>query len=89
MNAFFGQQWCRDLQQLAERHHLLGEEQWGSRKGRSAPEVALLKVLTYEVMHLTKTDGATFDNDAKACFDRIVRNVMMLVSRKLGMTKKA
>ena len=89
MNAFFGQQWCRDLQELAERHKLLGEEQWGSRKGRSAPEVALLKVVTYEMMHLTKTDGATFDNDAKACFDRIVRNIMMLVSRKLGMTKKA
>ena len=89
MNAFFGQQWCRDLQVLAERHNLLGEEQWGSRKGRSAPEVALLKVLTYEVMHLTKTDGATFDNDAKSCFDRIVRNIMMLVSRKLGMTKEA
>ena len=89
VNSFFGQQWCRDLQTLAERHHLLGEEQWGSRKGRSAPEVALLKVLTYEMMHLTKTDGATFDNDAKACFDRIVRNIMMLVSRKLGMTKKA
>ena len=64
MNAFFGQQWCRDLQGLAERHNLLGEEQWGSRKGRSAPEVALLKALTYEVMHLTKTDGATFDNNA-------------------------
>ena len=89
MNAFFGQQWCRDLQGLAERHNLLGEEQWGSRKGRSAPEVALLKVITYEMMHLTKTDGATFDNDAKACFDRIVRNIMMLVSRKLGMTKQA
>ena len=89
MNAFFGQQWCRDLQGLAERHNLLGEEQWGSRKGRSAPEVALIKALTYEIIHLTKTDGATFDNDAKACFDRIVRNVMMLVSRKLGMTKKA
>ena len=24
----------------------------------------------YETMQLAKTDGSTFDNDAKACFDR-------------------
>jgi hypothetical protein len=31
-----------------------------------------LKHFTYEMLHLTKTDGGTFDNDAKACFDRII-----------------
>jgi hypothetical protein len=49
-----------------------GDEQWGSRTGRSANSVVLLKHFTYEMMNLTKSDGATFDNDAKACFDRII-----------------
>ena len=88
-NAIFGEMWNRKLQPLAEKHGALGEEDWGCRKGRAAQDVLALKALTYELMHLTKLDGATFDNDAKACFDRIVKNIMMLQSRNLGMTKKA
>jgi hypothetical protein len=36
----------------------------GFPTGRSANTVVLLKHFTYEMMNLTKSDGATFDNDA-------------------------
>jgi hypothetical protein len=54
-----------------EKLGAFGDEQWGSRTGRCANTVVLLKHLTYDTMHLTKTDGGTFDKNAKACFERI------------------
>jgi hypothetical protein len=56
----------------------------GFPTGRSANTVVLLKHFTYEMMNLTKSDGATFDNDAKACFDRIIPALTNLRSRQLG-----
>jgi hypothetical protein len=51
----------------------------GSRNGRSANTVVLKHFV--QMLHLTKTDGGTFDN-AKACFDRII--AANLRSRQLG-----
>jgi hypothetical protein len=39
------------------------------------------------MMVLTEIDGATFDNDAKACFDRIIPAPTSLCSRQLGMPR--
>jgi hypothetical protein len=72
-----------------EKLGAFGDEQWGSRTGRCANTVVLLKHLTYEMMHLTKTDGRTFDNDAKACFDRIIPALTNLRSRQLGIPASA
>ena len=47
-----------------------GNGQWGSRIGGCSGTLVLLKHFTYQMMHLTKTDGGTFDNDAKACSDQ-------------------
>jgi hypothetical protein len=60
-------QWGQRLMRQAESRKALGDQQFGSRKGKSSEEVVLYKVLTYELMRLTRTDGGTFDNDAKAC----------------------
>jgi hypothetical protein len=49
----------------------------------------LLKQLTYEISRLTKTNIATFDNDAKACFDRIVMCFAMHRAQQLGMPTKS
>jgi hypothetical protein len=39
--------------------------------------------------NLTKSDGATFDNDANACFDRILPALTNLRSRQLVMPRSA
>jgi hypothetical protein len=56
----------------AEKQDHLHEGQWCSRPGRSAHDALLHKILTYEVARMTRTPLATFDNDAKSCYDRII-----------------
>jgi hypothetical protein len=41
------------------------------------------------MMQLTKTDGGTFDNDVKACFDRIIPTLTNLRSHQLGVPASA
>jgi hypothetical protein len=36
-------------------------------------------------MRLTRTDGGTFDNDAKACYDRIIPSMTSVCAQRLGM----
>jgi hypothetical protein len=61
LNLALGIIWSRRLMKQGEKLGPL--ETNGSRNGRSANTVVLLKHFTYEMLHLTKTDGGTFDND--------------------------
>ena len=72
-----------------EKLGTFGDEHWGSRNGRNANTCVLLKHFTYEMMQLTETDGGTLDNDAKACFDRIIPALTNLRSRQLGVRASA
>jgi hypothetical protein len=89
LNLALGIIWSRRLMKQGEELTDFGDEQWGSRYGRSASTVVLLKHFTYELMQLTKTDGGTFDNDAKACFDRIIPALTNLRSHQLGVPAAA
>jgi hypothetical protein len=89
LNLLLGIIWNRRLIQHGEKHKAYGEEQWGSRPGRSCEEVLLMKQLTYSLMELTRTPGGTFDNDAKACFDRIVMILAALRGQQLGLPEEA
>jgi len=77
------------LMSNAEKHDLLNPEQWGSRKGRCSEDTLFLKSITYAISTLTRTNLATFDNDAKSCYDRIVMLLAMLVARTMGAPKEA
>jgi hypothetical protein len=89
LNLIFGIIWGRRLIKHCEYHGALGEEQWGCRSGRSSEDVLLLKTLTYMLIRLTRTPAATFDNDAKACFDRIVLLFAILICRAYGLSVSA
>ena len=88
LNLIMGIIWSRRLVRHGEHHKVHGEEQW-ARPGRNCEEVLLLKELTYMLLELTRTPGGTFDNDAKACYDRIVMSLSALRSRQLGIPPKA
>jgi hypothetical protein len=88
-NLILGILWGRRLMAQAERLRALDDQQFGSRKGRSAEEVALLKHATYELMKITRTNGGTFDNDAKACYNRIIPNLMSLCGQRLGLSEQS
>jgi hypothetical protein len=78
--------WAKRLVHHAEDHNKLGEEQGGSRPGRTAIDIANRKALTSFYTRLTKTGLGTFDNDAKSCYDRIIAPI---ASRALGMPEVA
>ncbi len=57
--------------------------QWG-RPHRECEDTLMLKELTYQVATMSRTDIATFDNDASSCYDRIVTRFALLCCRAHG-----
>lgn len=72
--------WGRRLVHHAKDKKAFSNNTWGGRKGRQPKDPVMLKKLSYTMAALTLTDLATFDNDTKACYDRIVRVLAMLRS---------
>jgi hypothetical protein len=56
----------------AEKQKHLHEGPWGSRPGCSAHDALMHNILSCKVARPTCTHLATFDNDAKSCYDRII-----------------
>lgn len=83
-NAWAGIIFGRRMMWQAELLGALGEEQGGSRKGRSA-----MKFLTFHTSELTRTSLAVMDNDAKACYDRIVMALATKRCESLGVPQNA
>jgi hypothetical protein len=88
-NLFLKILWARRLVERGEQAAQFGQAQQGSRQGRTANDVVLLKRLSYDLTRLLRTNLGTFDNDAKSCYDRVVNGIAMLVSRRLGMPAPA
>jgi hypothetical protein len=83
-NWLIGMIFGRRMVHGAERQKHLHEGQWGSRPGPSAHDALLHKIASYEVSRLTRTPLATFDNDAKSCYDRIIMVFALLLCQKHG-----
>jgi hypothetical protein len=61
----------------------LHSSQW-AQPGRQCSDVVTLRELTLGVAKMTKTPLAGFENDASACYDRIVMNLMSAVFDRMG-----
>ena len=81
--------WARRLVERGETAKLFGESQQGSRQGRMANDAVLLKWLTYDLSRLLRSNLATFDNDAKNCYNRVINGLAMIEARRLGMSDTA
>jgi len=57
----------REMMAWAEMTGSLAPEQHGSRKQHKAIDLAINKVLTYDILHQLKRPGAICSNDAKSC----------------------
>ena len=73
----------------AEDVGAIHDDLWGTRKDRGANDAALSKELTYGLARLTRTSLASFDNDAKSCYDRVVMNLALIICQRLGSSKAA
>jgi hypothetical protein len=87
-NLLIGILFGRRMMQKGEELGAFGHDQDGCRSDRKSTDTLLDKLLRYSVGRLTLTDYATFDNDAKSCFDRIVMLPASLIAQRLGMDPK-
>jgi hypothetical protein len=71
----------------AEALLAITDSQYGARKDRKTHDMLLLKKLKFAYADITKTGLATFDNDAKACYDRITVLLASLICRNKGVPK--
>ena len=62
----------------------IGDEQWGGRKAKSAPDMGLTTVLTFDYCQMSTTPLGYVDLDAAACYDRIIRSIAILGFVKFG-----
>ena len=60
---------------------------YGSVPQRTAQDAAMEKVMSIDIMRVTKRSGAIFDCDAKGCYDRIVASLQSISSRRLGVPR--
>jgi hypothetical protein len=79
----------RRLMDNTEKHNLLHPRQFGSRKGRMSISAVPLKQISYNHICQTQRDAIIFDNNAQACYDRIIPSQSAIISRWAGMTREA
>ena len=70
---------------LAEKHQLVSDEQYGRRANRKAQSAVLNKVLYYNICHQTVTPAAFMEDDARACYDRIITPLSSVECTKWGL----
>ncbi|KAI2513961.1 hypothetical protein MHU86_345 [Fragilaria crotonensis] len=68
---------------------ILHPDQYGSVPTRTAIDPVMLTELTTDLCRVLKHDLARFDNDASACYDRIIVALGMLAARRCGMPENA
>ena len=73
----------------AEAHNILNSTQFGSRKGKMAISAVFLKRLSYDIIRQARLDAVMFDNDATACYDRMIASISAIISRRAGMSRQA
>ena len=88
-NLYLNLQWGHRLVRSATDHDLIHPGQHGSVPGRNATDLVMLNQLTTDMVRIKKTYYAHFDNDASACYDRILVPLAMIAARRWGMPVNA
>ena len=81
--------WGKRLVRHAEDHNCLGVANHGSRAGRQTTDALMEKLLVYEIARLTRTSVVTVDNDAKSCYDRIIKTLSSIACMGVGLPLSA
>ena len=70
----------------AEKLGLISDEQYGGRNGRQAQSAVLNKICYGDISRQTRVNWACMDDDAKACYDRIIPCLSAVDGRKWGLS---
>ena len=88
-NLFLKMMWGSRLVRRALQMNLLNDGQHGSVPGRTTMDPIMLNQLTTDMCRVLRINYVRFDNDASACFDRIIVALGMLAARRCGMPAHA
>jgi hypothetical protein len=72
----------------AEAFRELHDGQYGSRPRPNAVDPVLIEELQFEISRASRKTFIQTNYDAMSCYDRIIPNIAMLVSRKYGDPKQ-
>eukprot|EP00957_Ditylum_brightwellii_P172139 13104745-Ditylum_brightwellii.AAC.1 len=81
--------WNRRLVPTAEKTHFISLVQFGNRKGHTALDALLLKVVTMDCFRLFCLNRAILNNDATACYDQMIPEETFLHLQSLGLPEEA
>jgi hypothetical protein len=88
-NFFLKIMWGHRLVCHAKDLNMINSGQYGSVPGRTAIELVMLNQLSNDLCRTNKINIIRFDNDASACYDRILVHLGMLAARRCGMPDNA
>jgi hypothetical protein len=80
LNLCLSELFSRRLMTSAEQHGILHHAQYGSCKGKMSISAVLLKHISYDIISQACMDACVFNNDASACYDRIIPSLAMIKS---------
>ena len=89
MNFAFWLLWGKRLIHNNMAHNVLSQWNFGGRPGARIHSALLLKTISYNYLHFTQHNTVIFDNDAKACFNRIIPSLDLMATEHLGMPQQA
>eukprot|EP00957_Ditylum_brightwellii_P113748 8672558-Ditylum_brightwellii.AAC.1 len=89
MNATLKIIWNKRLVPTAEKANFLSSVQFGNWKGRTALDALLMKIVTMDCICLFHLNGAILNNDAAACYDRMIPELMVVHLKVLGLPNNA
>ena len=69
----------------SEIRNTIHKGQVGGRAGHDANTLTFMEEMKNEISHCSQKPLINFDNDAAACYDRIIPNVANLIGRKKGL----
>eukprot|EP00957_Ditylum_brightwellii_P045596 3457856-Ditylum_brightwellii.AAC.1 len=89
MNMIMKVIWTRRLVPQAEKWKYISPVQFRNQKGRTALDTLLLKITTMDLLWLFRLNGALLNNDAVACYDRMIPALSSLHLQSLGLPELA
>jgi hypothetical protein len=81
--------WGHRLVRRADEYKMINTGQYGSVPGKTAIELVMLNQLSNDICRTNKVNIIRFDNDASACYDRILVPLGMMAARRCGMPENA
>ena len=87
-NLVLGLKWRMAMYQ-AEALKTLNNSQYGSRPKRNAIDPVMLEEIQFEISRVSRRMLIQTNYDATSCYDRIIPNLAMVVSKKFGVHPNA